>query len=75
MMANTMPPIPYNIPMVSNDGVLTPAWREWYRELLTRIGGSIAPTNAELNGSTTAVQTQIGILQEKIDGLNQGPVL
>lgn len=78
---------PYKVPMIDSKGYLSPAWVAWFRSLLIRVGGSIAPSNAELAATPLGtlpvdvanlqlLTTSQGVLINQLEnGLNQGPVL
>lgn len=43
-MAVNVPPIPYNVPMTNEAGLPSPAWADWFRKLMARVGGNDAAT-------------------------------
>lgn len=45
---SSLPPVPYQSPLIGTDNILSPAWRDWIQKAYQRMGGSIASTNAEL---------------------------
>lgn len=48
-MADTgLPPVPYNIQMLSQNGTLTQPWAGWFRQLWVRAGGFNTATLADL---------------------------
>lgn len=40
MAANDLPPVPYREALLNRDGLLTPGWSAWFRQLFTRVGGN-----------------------------------
>lgn len=57
MGAQDLPPVPYNTPLTGSGGLLTIPWNSWFRQLLIRVGGNVAPTN---NDALTNPMTQVG---------------
>jgi hypothetical protein len=47
-MASNLPPVPYQAPLIDQNGMLTQIWADWFKKALVRMGGSIADTNEEL---------------------------
>ena len=74
-MANSLPPLPLKTPLTDKNGFLSPAWAGFFVELFNRVGGNIAPSNSEINTSTTTIQSQITALQTKDNDFGQGPNL
>lgn len=50
----TIPPLPYKIPVLTPNGLLSDPWAKWFRQIFTRVGGSVAPSNSELADGQTA---------------------
>lgn len=50
-MASNVPPIPHTAPMLDMRGTLTPVWSDFFQKILQRVGGNIAQTNIELEGT------------------------
>ena len=64
-------PPPYQSPFTSGqNGMLTPAWSTWIRQLYERIGGASSPSNAGIVSDITTLQNQVGILQTQVSTLN-----
>lgn len=38
-MAQDVPPVPYNVQMLTDDGIVSRPWAEWFRQVFARIGG------------------------------------
>lgn len=81
-MAENLPPVPYKIKFTNDAGFLSDPWAKWFRQLFTRIGGSVALTNADLEAdiaaleATTATHTSnISSLQTSINDILQGRTL
>lgn len=45
---SSLPPVPYQSPLLDANSLLTPAWRDWLQKAYQRMGGSVASTNSEL---------------------------
>lgn len=41
-------PVPYNTPMQTPQGLLTVPWQNWFRQLMDRVGGNSATSNADI---------------------------
>lgn len=88
-MANTTttPPVPYKVTMTDQGGYVAEPWAKFFRQMLARSGGPVAPTNAALQtqivggdfallqSEITALRASVTALQTANDDLNQGPVL
>jgi len=67
-MAVTVPAPPYKTPLLDVNGLLTPSWTAWFRDLYKRVGGTIAFSNTELyaaadvtdlTANVATIQTQV----------------
>ncbi len=65
-MAVTVPPIPYKAKLLSATGYLTDPWAKWFREVFSRIGGTTALSNTELESMQTG---GVDELQADVDAL------
>jgi hypothetical protein len=65
-MSTTLPPIPYNVPMLNQFGLISSPWADWFRKLHLRAGGSIAETNLELFSIDTARIDDAAVTADKI---------
>lgn len=83
-MAEDVPPIPYNAPIVNQGGFISDPWGKWFRQVFTRIGGNFAPSNtdlaASLSGQVSEIDDDVESLSERVSslenqaaGLGQGP--
>lgn len=59
-----LPNIPYRSALVDEQGLITPAWSAFLRELYTRVGGPNALTNLELESLSGGA-----VLQSEVDAL------
>lgn len=55
MSERDLPPVPYQTPMLDQQGHPTAPWAAWFRQLFSRVGGHVAKTNAELDVNGTAI--------------------
>lgn len=88
MASVALPNVPYNVPMLDENGFLTLAWSAFFRGLYTRVGQANALSNIELQAlssgavfeaeltalTVTVAANQIANAAEFND-LGQGPVL
>ncbi len=70
-MAVILPPLPYKSPMLRDDGFLSEAWSKWFRQMFSRIGGTEALSNIELEDGQTDTEAQ---LQADIDDLESAVI-
>lgn len=82
MSNTTLPPAPYQSPMVDKSQKMTPPWVNWFRQLFIQTGGSSSTslasliiTVATLNATVATLQTNVSVMQDEIDGLEQGRVI
>lgn len=68
-MANKLPPLQLQIPLVDKSGLVSKPWVAWFRETVLRIGGTDAATITELQQQITVLQGQVAELQTQIEGL------
>lgn len=54
MAETNVPPIPYKIPMIDRNGLVSQLWAGWFRQIFYRVGEHEASTNVELEASATA---------------------
>lgn len=74
-MANTMPVVPYKIPLVTPQGMVNRAWDAFFRELFTRVNGESALTLEEVTELIETMQDAIDALSVRVavtEGLTQG---
>lgn len=61
---------------MTSQGLLTPAWVNWFKQLYLRAGGSntidLATIEAELTSLQTSTNAALTSLQTQINGLDQG---
>lgn len=88
-MATNLSPPPYSTPVLSQNGVMSPAWQNWIKQLFVRVGALVAPANSDITtvqsdvssvkNSTDSQSTSISDLLSRVNalesGLNQGPAL
>lgn len=78
-MANPIPPIPYKVSMLDKSGLLTAAWSAWFREVFSRVGGTTAPSNTDIQDSLDVLSASISATQASlaaaVSDLNQGSAL
>ncbi len=83
-MANPLPPVPFQSPIIKENGFLSQRWDGWFRKAFEKIGGSVALTLPEIEAQLSAVQSQADSLQAQLNNLsidenytelNQGTVL
>ena len=53
-MSDTVPPPPYKSPVITPQGFLTDVWSKWFRQVFSRIGGSVALSNTQLEALPAA---------------------
>lgn len=52
-MATNLPPVPFNAQVLTEQGFMSPVWRDWFHKVFIRVGGNIASSNDELYSVTT----------------------
>lgn len=73
---STLAYAPIRIPMVDENGVITPPWAHWLKSLYSRVGGAASPSTSEL---TETMPEDSGIEELKaamfsfFDGTGQQP--
>jgi hypothetical protein len=71
-MAKTVPELPYKTPLLDESGTyLSRPWAGWFRDMFSRIGGTVALTNVELADLS---DTQVAALQVNITALQASVV-
>lgn len=48
MANNSLPPVPYNVPLLAPTGMVAQPWAVWFRQVFIRMGGFNAATLADL---------------------------
>jgi hypothetical protein len=64
---SVMPPVPHKIAMIDQMGAPTPVWSDFFKQLLTRIGGPLASTNTEIEARFPVATIDIGDAQVTAD--------
>lgn len=49
MAENALPDVPFKAKVLDSQGYLTQVWAAFFRELFSRVGKNIAPSNTELS--------------------------
>lgn len=57
-MSTNLPPVPHQVPMAGQSPIPY-VWSDWFKELLKRVGGSVASSNVELATSVTALNPKL----------------
>jgi hypothetical protein len=47
-MSSALPPVPYQNAVTDKNGVVTPGWSNWFKQIYNRVGAATASTNLEL---------------------------
>lgn len=70
-MPVTLTPPPEKVPFVGSDGILSPVWSKWFRDMFTRIGDKVALTNQELEVvQTEDVSALTLVVDDAVDDIN-----
>lgn len=70
-MANNIPPMPIKSPVIDDSGLVSQYWMGFFREMLKRVGGTSAQSNADLAASIAELQASVSAIETQ-DGLSQG---
>lgn len=62
-MSTTMPPVPYQAPVLDPVGCISPTWQDFLRKLLNRVGQQVALSNTELAAKFPVQTVDIGDTQ------------
>jgi len=57
------PEPPHKVQIVDQNGVPTPAFQRWLNELYVRVGGKLAPSNAQIETTIDNHETRIVALE------------
>lgn len=66
MAQETLPPVPHLAPMLDKNGLLTPVWSDWFRQLFVRVGGHIASNFSDLETVTTSRIVNDAVTADKL---------
>lgn len=65
-MSTNLPPVPHQSEMIDDNGRVLPVWADWFKQIFSRVGGNVAPTNNELLPVTTARINSAAVTADKI---------
>jgi hypothetical protein len=58
-----LPEPPHKVQIVDENGVPTPAFQRWLNELYVRVGGKLAPSNAQIEDDIDDHEIRISDLE------------
>lgn len=71
-MAEEIPSIPYNTPLLNRNGFLNEPWARWFQMMFRRVGGKQASSNTAIDSKVDALSDQVSENRAAIEGLSVG---